>query len=186
MAKKKKKKLVIPEVIYETVYALRHKETGRLLRMNKSSNGDAEFCNDQTVRLDHWMCDDGFFDMDTWYIDEIYNAEYVRQYSTEWYNSGERCPEHDYEPDDLEIVEIKREIRTAVKHVKIPTFPEYMTIKYKDKEKGHYEYIMDEYEKDQKRKYSHQKWTYSLYDLLLVVKDGIWNPEGDNDEDTHD
>lgn len=179
MAKKKKKKLVIPEVIYEIVYALRHKETGMLLRMSRSSNDGGDFCNETTVRLNHWSGDDEAFDMDTWYIDEIYNAEYVRQYSTEWYNSGERCPQHDYKPDELEIVEIKREIRTAVKHVKIPNFLEYMKLHYEEKEKAHYDYIKGEYEKDEARGHSRQKWSYSLYDLLMLIEEGKWNPEGD-------
>jgi hypothetical protein len=187
VAKRKKKKLVIPEVIHETVYALRHIETGHLLRMESTSNDGSDFCNDRTVRLSHWSGDDEPFDMDTWYIDSMWNAEYVRQFSTEWYNSGERCPKHDYKPDELEIVEVKREIRTAVKHVRIPTFLEYMALSYKEKEKGHYEYIKGEYEKDVASKFGpRQQWSYSLYDLLMAIENGKWNPEGDNDETKND
>jgi len=155
--------------------------------MTRSSNDGSDFCGDVTVRLDHWSGDDEPFDMDTWYIDEMYNAEFVRQFPTPWYNSGERCPMHDYEPDELEIVEIKREIRTAIKQVKIPTFIEYMALQYKGgKENAHYEYIKSEYEKDQGRKYTRQQWSYSLYELLQVIEDGKWNPEGDNDETKSD
>lgn len=184
MAKRKHKKPIeIPEVIYETVYALRHKESGKLLRMTKSSNEGGDFCGDYTVRLDHWSGDNEPFDMDTWYIDEMYNAEFVRQFPTPWYNSGERCPMHDYEPDELEIVEIKREIRTAVKQVKIPTFLEYMALQYKKKEKSHYEYIKGEYEKDMNSKFGpRQQWSYSLYDLLIMIENGKWKPEGDTNE----
>lgn len=169
-------------MIHETVYALRHIETGMLLRMTKSSNGDGEFCNDCTVRLDHWSGDDEPFDMDTWYIDEAFNAEYVRQFPTSWYNSSERTPQHDYEPDELEIVEIKREIRTSTTPTKIPSFLEYMEIQYSEKEKDHYNYIKGEYEKDVASKFGpRQQWSYTLWDLMQLIEDKKWNPEGDKD-----
>ncbi len=61
-----------------------------------------------------------------------------------------------------------------------------MELKYKEKEEAHYEYIKGEYEKDQARGYSRQQWSYSLWELMMLIQEGKWNPEGDNDETKND
>jgi hypothetical protein len=173
MTKKKKapKKKEIARL--EIVYALRHIGTGELLQLERSSNEGSDFCNDTTATLRHCCYDYDDFNPDIWYIDSVYNAEYVRQHSTEWYNSCERTPQHSYEPDELEVVEVRREITSLTKKVTIPTYLEYLELKYKEKEPGHYEYIVKEYET---RK--HGSWNYSLYDLLELIANKKWVPEG--------
>jgi hypothetical protein len=156
-----------PEIKKEVVYGLRHIETGKLLRMEKSSNAGSDFCGDYTVKLDHYYQDES--DQDIWYVDELYNAEYVRQFSTEWYNSSERTPDHSYEPEELEVVEIQREITTIPHEVKIPTFMEYIELKYKDKDPGHYKCVKEEYEKSP---LSFGSSPYSLYDLMSLIENG--------------
>jgi hypothetical protein len=159
-----------PEITKEIVYGLRHVETGKLLYMNRSSNQGSDFCGDYSVKLDHY----GDVDQDTWYVDELYNAEYVRQFSTEWYNSSEETPGHSYEPEELEVVEIQREIVTIPHTVKIPTYLEYIELSYKDKEPAHYNYIKEEYEKSPR---SFGSSPYSIYDLLMLIEKGKWKPE---------
>jgi hypothetical protein len=162
----------------ETVYALRHIKTGALLRMERTSNQGSDFCNDTSVKLDHYGYENDDYDPDIWYIDEACNAEYVRQFSTEWYNSSERTPQHDYEPDELGVVEIKREIRTTAKSFKVPTYLEFMKLQYAEKDPDHYNHIVKEY--DNHGKFS--KWNYSLWDLMMLIEEGKWKFEEASDE----
>lgn len=156
-----------PETTEEELYALHHIKKGTLLRIEIESNKGRDFCGPQTVRLNNH----GFEDQPVWYIDELYNAEYVRQNSTEWYNSNERCPDHPFEADELQVIKVKRvETLTPVK-VKIPTFMELMEIKYKDKNPRHLESIREDVEK---RSYHTPK--YGLYDLLECMENGRWTP----------
>ena len=174
--KKNKEKELAEKITVETLYALKCKKCGNLLRMKKSSNEGSDFCNEFTVRLEHYCKEsDWDLDLDIWYIDEAYNAEYVRQFSTEWYNSGERCPKHGFKPEELEVVEVHRVVTTKTVHVKVPTFMEYMELKYAKKEPDHFNYIKSEYEKRP------HGWSYSLYELLELTSNGKWKPEGDTD-----
>lgn len=167
------KKQTKPEIKKEVVYGLRHIETRKLLCINRTSNEGSDFCGEYTVKLDYPYSDEKF-DQNTWYTDELYNAEYVRQYPTEWYNSDEKTPDHQFEPEELEVVEVQREVRTIQHIVKIPTFLEYMELRYKDKERAHYDYVKKEYEKSPNYARS---WTYNLYELQMLIQDGKWKPE---------
>lgn len=169
MAKKKKQ----PETVTEVVYALRHIKSGKLLTMQRTSNADAEFCNDHTVRLEEPYGDPEDWDPDTWYIDTILNAEYVRNFSTEWYNSGERTPQHYFKPEELEVVQVERTVKTVQVKAKVPTFEEYMELRYREKEPAHCDYVLKEYRANPDRM-SH----YSLYDLMMLAEEGKWDPGG--------
>ncbi len=172
MAKKKKQ----PEVQTEVVYALRHIKSGTLLIMERSSNNGADFCNDQTVRLEQAYGDDpGDWNPDTWYIDTALNAEFVRQFSTEWYNSSERTPQHSFKPKDLEVVQVERTVKTLQIEAKVPTFEEFIELKYREKEPDHADYVLGEY-----KKHPSSYSNYSLWDLMMLVENGGWDPEGDN------
>jgi hypothetical protein len=167
------------EVKHEVVYALRHIKTGLLLIMERSSNDGADFCNDSTVRLDIPYGDKpGDWNPDTWFIDTALNAEYVRNFPTEWYNSGERCPLHHFKADELEIVEITRIVKANPVECKIPTFEEYMTLKYGENEPDHCEYVLKQY-KESPRSFGSSP--YSLWDLMMLVENGGWDPKGDTD-----
>jgi len=156
----------------ETVYALRHIKSRRLLSMSISSNAGSDFCGETTVSLHESYTNE--FDQDIWYVDDIYNAEYVRQFSTEWFNAGERTPKHDFEPEELEVVEVIREIRTMTKNVKVPTFMEYMELQYAESEPQHFEYIKKETEDN-----PHSSWQYGLYDLMNLISNKKWPLKGD-------
>lgn len=171
MAKRTKKEK--PETVSEVVYALRHIKSGKLLSAQRSSNDGSDFCNDQTVKLEEPYGDVGEWDPDTWYIDTVLNAEYVRNFSTEWYNSGDRTPQHHFEPEDLEVVQVERIVKTVKVKSKVPTFEEYMELRYRKKEPGHCDYVLKEYRANPDR-YSH----YSLYDLMMLVEEGGWDPGG--------
>lgn len=176
MAKKPKK--IKQEVQTEVVYALRHIKSGTLLIMEKSSNAGGDFCNDCTVRLEQAYGDEpGDWNPDTWYIDTAMNAEYVRQFSTEWFNSSERTPKHSFKPEELEVVQIERVIKTMQVKAKVPTFEEYMELKYREKEPEHCDYVLKQY-KESPRSFGSSP--YSLWELMMLVENGGWDPEGDN------
>jgi len=100
-------------------YALRHKKSGNLLVCLFSSNEGRDSCVDYTITL---------YDDDSgavWQVDTKEQAEYVRQYSTEWYNADHDTPSHEFKANQLEIVELVTEIRTVKNKIKIPTIQEY-------------------------------------------------------------
>lgn len=132
-------------------FGLRNKKTGKLLGYEVKSNGnDAEFCNESTVYLEE---NDG----NIWTCDSPKHAEYVRQFSTEWYNSSIRSPVNNYDAEDLEIVKFETVI-TPVKDVKIPTMREYLTRKYSKSDPKHLKYMLTLLDKN-------GVGHYSLYDL---------------------
>lgn len=175
------KKTKPEEARLEVVYALRHIKSENLLSMRVSSNGNAEFCNDHTVRLEIPYNDIYEWNPDTWYIDTAYNAEYVRQFSTEWYNSSERTPNHTFEPEELEVVQVERIVKTLKVKAKIPTFEEYLEIKYRDKEPEHCDYILGEYKKHP----DSFRAGYSLYDLMMLIENEKWKTGEDDGKNLH-
>jgi hypothetical protein len=138
-------------------YGLRHKESGEILGHSTASNDGMDFCGDVSVSLTRYS-DDGY-----WLVDTIENAEYVRHNSTEWYNAGFSTPNHDYEPDELEIIRVKTIISEEPISFKIPTFEEYAEEKYADSDPRHLDYI--------KRCIAEgQDVHYSLYDLQELLR----------------
>lgn len=170
MTKKKKNKPIPLKNKIETVYALRHIESGKLLIMERSLNTGGYACNDYTVKLTHYYCGDPDPGEPIWDIDDAVNAEFVRNFSTEWYNSDERCPNHDYEPEELEVIEVHRVITMERVSVEIPSVRELFRLRYEEKDAAHYNYLMEELDKP----YCDMK--YSLYDLLILIEDGLWKP----------
>lgn len=174
--KNKKKKEQDNERV-EIVYALRHKKCGKLLRMDEVANDHRDFCNETTVRLEHFCNDEEGWHHDTWFIDSELNAEYVRQYPTPWYNSEQRTPDHHFEPEDLEVVEVCRIVSIKPIKVKIPTCLEYMRIQYSETDPDQVEYIEEEIKKG-----TEYPTPYHLWDLMTLVDNGKWNPEEISDD----
>ena len=84
-------------------YALRHKETGKLMRLHVVSNPeDAYACNDTHVSLVPSNSYNEF--ADALFTAETYeDAERVSNHSDGWYNTTVRNPENDY-VGELEVV----------------------------------------------------------------------------------
>jgi hypothetical protein len=122
-------------------YALRHKKLKDLLLYEASSNEGSEDCNSisYTLSVDNLSTNSNSW----WVVDTPEQAEYVRLNSTKWYNADYDTPEHNFEPDELEVVEIEYSIDIKPKEVKIPTVEEFIAIKYKKDEIGHYNYLME-------------------------------------------
>ena len=140
-------------------YGLRHKKAGKILGVSSHSNEGQDFCGDTSFRLT-------LYSDIMWSVDNILNAEYVRNFSTEWYNAGYTTPTNEFDAEELEVVEIAIETTVGCVEVKIPTFEEYLKIKYgtpgtKYYDKNHYEYVLSDI-----RKRGDENPSYSLYDLL--------------------
>lgn len=141
-------------------YGLRVKKTGRILTFYTINNEGRDFCGDVTYKLSDSKNDN------MWLVDDPYTAEYVRNYSTEWYNAGHSTPVNDnYEPDELEVVKVK--VETLPVEVSVPSMKEYLELKYKKSEPDYYRYMMDEIK-------SHDDYKYTLYDLENLINEGIW------------
>jgi len=102
-------------------YGLREIKTGKMVTYSVSSNGDAEDCGSTTTRL---TIDD---DASLWLVPIPEQAEYVRNYSTDWFNSSHDTPEHSFKAKDFEVVKVKTEIYLNPVKVSIPTTKELFT-----------------------------------------------------------
>lgn len=79
---------------------------GNPLYLSSSSNDGADFCNDRSFELVDWETDEGFFQVDSY--DE---ALFVKHNSTDWYNSSEERPVHNFKADELTIVRVEMTIK---------------------------------------------------------------------------
>lgn len=84
-------------------FALRHKETGALMRLHVVSNpADAYACNDTHVTL---VLSDSLneYELALFTAETHEDAERVANHSEKWYNTTVRNPENDY-VGELEVV----------------------------------------------------------------------------------
>jgi hypothetical protein len=112
-------------------YGLYHKGEKKLLTFHCISNKkETTHCVDISYRLDTSS-------ENIWVVSDTINAEYVRRFSTEWYQAEYKTPKHDYDEDELEVVEVK-EIFTPVEAT-MGTIENYYRMKYKRFNPYHYE-----------------------------------------------
>lgn len=138
-------------------YGLRSKKTKKILGYREESNDGCDFCQSISTYLDE-------VNDRMWLVDLPENAEFVRQCSTSWYNAGYDTPSHEYDAEELEVVEVKIVTEIKPKTVKIPTIEEYLAIKYKKSDPEHYEFCMKELKENPK------EFFYDLYDLMELKK----------------
>jgi hypothetical protein len=139
----------------ETKYALRHKNTGDILGYSVLSNDEADFCVDASYTLHHTS-------NKKWYVDEPEHAEYVRRYSTEWYNADYNTPNHDFRAEELSVVKVVIETEEEELEVEIPTFEEYAKFVSRDNKKD-FKFYMWEKEK-------YPELHYNLYSLNKMME----------------
>ena len=103
-------------------YGLRSKTTGNLLAVVVRSNNGGTFCVDSQ----HELVREG---PTLWLVDSAMHAEYVRQFSTPWYNAEYDNPTHNFKADELEVVSV--DIVTTVEAVKakVPSPKEMLEIR---------------------------------------------------------
>jgi hypothetical protein len=151
----------------EVKYGLWHKKEECMLTVNVSSNEGSDFCIDVSHNLTT-------YGDQIWYVDNPYVAEYVRNFSTEWYNASYGTPSHEFDADELVVVRVKISTDYCQQDISVPTMEEYLKIKYSKTNPGHYKYCMD-----QLKKYIRHSQKYSMYDLLELIEKGEW-PKGDS------
>lgn len=126
-------------------YALREKKTGKMVGYDERMN-TGDMCNDTTVEL-------SMHSSKVWTCSEAWRAEWVKNTSTEWYNSSLQTPKHgfDIDPDEFEVVKytITIEIQplTTEELATIPTnhdVVEYSKKKYSGGDAGHIERLVQE------------------------------------------
>lgn len=142
------------------MYCLKHKASGELIGYYTSSNNPGDDCVDV-----QYVLTEGVTDGRLWYVDDKYQAEYVRNFSTSWYNAGHDTPTHDFDADELEVVEVEITQKVTPVEVSIPTLKEYLKIAYKEKNPGHYEYCM---------KHIDTLSPYNYYELSDLVNKKKW------------
>ena len=140
-------------------YGLRNIKTKTLVGISTRSNADGECCYETQYLLD--LSGDI-----PWIVTDAINAEWVRKNSTEWYNAGYETPTNEYDPDTLEVVEVKFVITKT--NQSIPTWEEYIQRKYnnpklKSYDPKHVEWVIS-------KDYHYQRY-YTLYDLQILIKD---------------
>lgn len=87
-----------------TKFGLLSIRSGKLCGFSTSSNDGNEFCNSVNYILEE---NRGYWDYGVWLVNSYEQAEYVRNNATEWYNSGYDTPSHNFEANDLRVVEVK-------------------------------------------------------------------------------
>lgn len=142
-------------------YGLQNIKTGKLIGYTITSNGDGGYCGDTTVKL----CET---EDNMWLVDTAVNAEYVRNFSTPWYNSSEKAPEHNLKPKEWKVVEVVIKVEATPVEVRIPTLEEYVTIRYEKTDPGHLSILLKSIKSGALERYD---WN-GLMELFL---DGRWN-----------
>ena len=97
------------------LYALRLIKNKRYLAVIASSNEGSRYCNECSYEL----TDISESEYPIWVTNDVRLAQYVREVSTPWYNSEPRFPTNNYEPEDIEIVELTSE--SIVEPVELPS-----------------------------------------------------------------
>ena len=138
-------------------FGLWHKKEKKLLKFSVSSTEGADFCGETATKLDL------FGDKD-WLVDSSINAEYVRNFSTRWYNADYETPTNNFDSNELIVVEVRVETEIKSLDIKVPTVKEFLIEKYEKSEPGHLEYLLQEIDDG-------REMSYSYYDLEMLIED---------------
>ena len=128
------------------------KKTGELVGFTTSPNEGDDCCG---------IC----YELDDtsdrkWLVDSAEHAEYVRKFTTPWYNAGYDTPINEYDKDELEVVKVTQVIEPTKDFRSVPSMEEYLKVMYEKDDPNHYSYIMEEY-----KKHKDTFANYSFYDL---------------------
>ena len=145
-------------------YSLREISTGKLLTYSTTNNSDGHCCVSESYKLNTYE------DL-VWEVDDLETATFVKNVSTSWYNAGYESPQHDFEPEELEIVQVTKTVNVfTARSDKYPTLREFLTWKAsKRREEGnisdakYFEYTVKEgtnpdLDEPLKDKYEYKRW----------------------------
>jgi hypothetical protein len=150
------------------IYVLRHSDGTYLTAHARPNQGDN--CYGVTVEL--WSGESD--PLQAWNTTDPENAEYVRNFSTPWYNAGHETPNHGYKASELSVVSIAVMEPEAIK-VHIPTVEQYLMRSYgpegREPNAGHLKYCLEMVVKGQLTKYG-----WHEYSLLKLDEDKKQKP----------
>jgi len=115
-------------------YGLRNKKSKKIVGYIISSTDDGV----EGVSEIHTLSDE---DENMWLVDDPKHAEWVRLNSTAWFNALYDTPDHKFEADDYEVVEVVIIQTVKPVKVKIPTQLEMLELKYSKKEPAHFKHL---------------------------------------------
>jgi hypothetical protein len=81
------------------MFAIKYKPTGELLGVSTYSNYPSEFC----AAVEHILEKDAH---NVWVVASRLDAENARKKDVPWYDAGYFTPGNQYDPEDLEVVEL--------------------------------------------------------------------------------
>lgn len=131
--------------VIKSGYGLMHKKSGKLVGFEVRSNAGGYACGENTYEL-------SLHSDNVWIVEDKFTASYVRVNSTPWYNSDHEQPVADIgDPGEFDVVKIEMTASVEIPD-HIPTWEEYMNLKYnrpgkKHYDPEHYKYHVGEYRK---------------------------------------
>lgn len=144
----------------ENKYCLRVKKTGELAKYSiRETDGDG-------VPYQHSIEKQGDY---IWFADSPEHAEYVRLYSTAWYNADYDTPTNNYNPEDLEVVKVSIVVNAEPVSVEIPTIYEVYRSKYEKSEPEHLANVKKLIEEGRVKSY----YYFELQEYLASQKETI-------------
>jgi hypothetical protein len=111
-------------------YGLLHKKTNKLVGFKVRSNEGGYACGSETYEL-------SLHEDNIWIVEDKITASYARVNSTPWYNADYETPVVDIKSEELEVAKIEISATPEISD-NIPTFEEYMNLKYNRPGKKHY------------------------------------------------
>lgn len=132
-------------VTIKSGYGLMHQKTGKLVGFEVRSNDGQDDCNSETYEL-------SLYADNVWIVKDKITASYVRVNSTPWYNANYETPMMEIgEPEEFNVVKIEM-IASVETPDYIPTWEEFMELKYnrpgkKHYDPEHYKYHVEQYKK---------------------------------------
>jgi hypothetical protein len=150
---------MLKRTVTKTKYGLYHKEKKRLLTYDIEHH-NRDFSTGTIVTLNKDESNN------IWLVEDKINAEYVRNFSTPWYNSCLERPTHRFKPEELITVKVEIVEKIEPIDVKIPTVEEYIKEKYDNpRDKYHYDHLLEILKKGT------PPLQYSWYDLYFLLEE---------------
>lgn len=139
-------------------FALRHKATKNLLRLEASGNMDHS--------VDYSLTN--FRDGEIWMVDTQWEAEYVRQHHySERFEAYGKSPHLTLEPEEVEVVEVNVEVE-VIQPLSLPSYEEVMTDRYGKEEPLWVEARIKERQQEIER--GEKPRAYDLYQLKEFMR----------------
>jgi|WetSurMetagenome_2_1015567.scaffolds.fasta_scaffold26404_9 hypothetical protein len=149
------------DTILKSGYGLKHIKNNVILGVSVRET-DAECSVGETYTL-------STYSEPMWIVKDKLTASYVRKFSTPWYNADYETPINPFKPEELTVVKI--EIKATLEDPDyVPTFEEYMNLRYNTPGVRYYDPEHVKCVLDQCKQFN-RPGSYSIYDLKILYDD---------------